>query len=113
MNEEIENKIKYLVTKKPNIVYKVDDTVQKYDDILMTLHKYKFTNKLPVKYKKTRIQDIFDFHLTCKIDNLIMVDSINLDNSFIMSKINNKEYYLKIPKIPNDTYSSLIAVYTD
>lgn len=113
MNPEIELKIKTLITKKPNLVYKIEDKVQKYEDILNTMFKYKVSNKLPVKYEKTEIKDIFDFHLNNTIDSLIMFDSINLDNSFLMSKINNKQYYLKIPKVPNDTNSSIIAVYTN
>tara|TARA_Y100000816_G_scaffold277976_1_gene248714 strand:- start:904 stop:1245 length:342 start_codon:yes stop_codon:yes gene_type:complete len=113
MNPEIENKIKSLIQKKPNLVYKIDDKVQRYEDIVNTMFKYKIKNKLPVKYEQTPIKDVFDFHLTNPINSVIMFDSINLEQSFIMSKIDKKEYYIKIPKIPNHTLSSIIAVYTN
>ena len=85
MNLEVETKIKKLIAQKPNLVYKIDDKVQRYEDIVIAMRKYKFQNKLPVKYEKTAIKDVFDFHFNCTIDNLIMFDSINLDNSFIIS----------------------------
>ncbi len=113
MNPEIENKIKSLIKKKPNLVYAIDDKVYRYEDIINTMLKYKSNNKLPVKYEKTPIKDVFDFHLTNPIDSVIMFDSINLEQSFIMSKIDKKEYYIKIPKVPNETYNSIIAVYTN
>ena len=93
MNLEVENKIKNLIAQKPNLVYKIDDKVQRYEDIIITMRKYKFENKLPIKYEKTPIKDVFDFHFNCQIDNLIMFDSINLDNSFIISNINNREFF--------------------
>ena len=112
MNSETETKIKTLLAKIPNVVYSVDEKVNAYEDIVSTLLKYKRYKKIPIKYRETVIKDIFNFHIDTIEDNLIVFDSCNLDNSFIISKIIGKEYYVKISKIPNNTYNSLIAIYT-